>query len=276
MAPARDRSSSWESRRRLENWRGIPASTSGEKSALIGDNRHVAPKSASPEAVALFAKVPAPGNVKTRLQPPLGPASAASLHLAFASDTWTMMQQLAPATLYLYSDAESEIYSAWAGEQARLQRGDDLGARMLACFADLQEAGHERILIVGSDVPSLPLEYLLSGFAKLHDHDAVLGPTADGGYYAVGCRAPHPAMFDGVTWSSSHTREQTEVAFQRLGYGVDLLPVWYDVDTSEDLQRLAAEPRLPPRTRAWLDQHVHLVAGGRDGNEQPAHVSGGR
>jgi glycosyltransferase A (GT-A) superfamily protein (DUF2064 family) len=144
---------------------------------------------------------------------------------------------------------------------------------MAACFLDLQQVGHQRVLIVGSDIPSLPLEYLRLGLRMLRDCDAVLGPTADGGYYAVGCRRPCREMFDGVTWSSRHTREQTEAAFRRLGYSLQLLPPWYDVDTFEDLQRLAIEPNLPPRSRVWLDEHAHLFPGFAKAQQQPAPLS---
>jgi rSAM/selenodomain-associated transferase 1 len=226
-----------------------------------------------PEAVALFAKASVPGNVKTRLQPPLNPVEAADLHLAFAADAWSKIKHLAPAATYLYSDTGAATYSDWAGVQARLQRGDHLGERMAACFLELQQAGHQRILIVGSDIPSLPLGYLQLGLTMLQDCDAVLGPVDDGGYYAVGCRRPLPEMFDGVTWSSGDTREQTEAVFLRLGYSIQLLPSWYDVDTFEDLQRLAGDPNLPPRTRAWLDQHAHLFPVLADNQQQAARTA---
>ncbi len=228
--------------------------------------------SVSPEALALFAKTPIPGNVKTRLQPLLSPAEAAGLYQAFAADAWSKLQQLTPASLYLYSDTASEAYSEWAGEHGRLQRGDDLGDRMAECFADLHRAGHQRILIVGSDSPSLPLDYLRKAFVMLRECDAVVGPAEDGGYYAVGCRQPHPQMFDRVTWSSPRTREQTEAAFRRVGYSLRLLPQWHDVDTFDDLRRLAAEPYLPPHTRAWLDNHAHLFSDVRHHRQQQARA----
>ena len=107
----------------------------------------------------------------------------------------------------------------------------------------------------------------------LRECDAVLGPSDDGGYYAVGCRRPLAGMFEGVTWSSGHTREQTEAALRRLGYSVQLLAPWYDIDTFDDLQRLAAEANLPPRTRAWLDKHTHRFASFAPGLQQPVQSS---
>ena len=109
------------------------------------------------------------------------------------------------------------------------------------------------MLIVGADSPTLPPAYLRMGFELLTQVDAVLGPTEDGGYYAVGCRRPHPEMFSGVEWSTDRTFEQTEAAFDRAGFSFARLPVWYDIDTSEDLRRLAREPDLPINTRRWLE-----------------------
>lgn len=110
------------------------------------------------------------------------------------------------------------------------------------------------MLIVGADSPTLPLAYLRMGFELLTQVDAVLGPTEDGGYYAVGCRRPHPAMFAGVEWSADRTFEQTEAAFDRAGLSFARLPVWYDIDRYEDLQRLAGEPDIPLNTRRWLER----------------------
>ncbi len=84
------------------------------------------------------------------------------------------------------------------------------------------------------------------------ENDAVLGPAEDGGYYLVGCRRASPEMFKGVAWSSSETFSQTRSAFDAQGYRTHLTPLWRDVDSIEDLRRLAQEP-VGPRVQAWLD-----------------------
>jgi hypothetical protein len=80
-------------------------------------------------------------------------------------------------------------------------------------------------------------------------------------------------MFDSVTWSSSDTLKQTEAAFRRLGYSVQLLPPWHDVDTFRDLQRLADEPDIPPRTRAWLEKNTYLFPSSAKDRRQPVSIS---
>jgi hypothetical protein len=115
-------------------------------------------------------------------------------------------------------------------------------------------------MIIGSDSPSLPLDYLVLGFQMLCECDAVLGPAGDGGYYAVGCRSPRAGMFRGVSWSTPNTLDDTLAAFGRVGLLTQLMPPWYDVDALSDLQRLAAEAQLPRHTQAWIDAHAARIA----------------
>ena len=191
--------------------------------------------------------------MKTRLQPQLTPDQSASLHAALVADVWEKLGELHDAGRWLYSDAAHSRLAELAQGQLRRQSDGDLGIRMLRCFEHLAAEGYGRMLIVGADSPTLPPAYLRMGFELLAQVDAVLGPTEDGGYYAVGCRRPHPEMFSGVEWSTDRAFEQTEAAFDRAGFSFARLPVWYDIDTFEDLQRLAGEPDLPANTRRWLE-----------------------
>jgi hypothetical protein len=211
-------------------------------------------------AAVLFAKSPIPGRVKTRLSPPLSLRQAADFHRACVWDCWERVASLA-ASPYFYSDAPWGTPPPPAAPgQLRLQRGDDLGERMLNCFQELREQGHSGVLIVGSDSPSLPAAYLTEGLEALRKVDAVLGPADDGGYYAIGCREPDPRMFTGVSWSSPETMEETGKSLRALGWNVHELPPWYDVDTPDDLRRLAGEASLPPRVSGWLDEQRSLLA----------------
>ena len=142
---------------------------------------------------------------------------------------------------------------------------------MLHCFEEFQARGHERVLIVGSDSPTLPSAYLEQGLERLCDTDAVLGPSEDGGYYAVGCRQVSPRMFEDVPWSTSSTRVETERAFRKEGLRYEALPEWYDVDTVKDLRRLAADLDIPstemlaPRTKAWFKRNAPSTLAGDTG-----------
>ena len=127
-------------------------------------------------AIALFAKTPIPGFVKTRLQPHLTAEQSAELHLAFVHDSWAGLRSIEGVTLYLYADQQWPGFRQLAGPgRVGLQRGADLGEKMLNCFEDLSQR-HHRVLIVGSDSPTLPPDYLRAGLELLGGVDAVLGP----------------------------------------------------------------------------------------------------
>lgn len=201
-------------------------------------------------AIALFARAPVVGRVKTRLLGPLSAEEACDLHRALVIDAWEALG----GECFLYTDQEHEEWRRLAGERLRLQRGADLGERMLRCFEEMAAAGFGPLLIVGSDTAGLTPELL----GSWRDREAVLGPAEDGGYWAVGCRAPHPGMFEGVEWSSPETLVQTVAAMERCGMVASFLDTCYDVDTPEDLARLQAEPRVGPRVRAWLTRWRRL------------------
>jgi rSAM/selenodomain-associated transferase 1 len=201
-------------------------------------------------AVLLFAKAPIPGRVKTRLEPSLTPEEAATLHEAFVRDALAMLAGTTPESdIALYTDTATD---AWADvEVARaLQVEGDLGARMLAAIEAGLAAGRPRVTIVGSDAPTLPPEHLKRLW--MTDVDVALGPTDDGGYYAISCRRTHPEMFRGVAWSAARTLTDTVRACEACGLNVAVGPSWYDIDTPDDLRRLAREPVLPPHTGRWF------------------------
>lgn len=182
--------------------------------------------------------------MKTRLIGPLSAEAACELHQALAIDAWEALR----GDCFLYTDQDHEAWRKLAGERRRLQRGADLGERMLRCFEEMAAAGFGPLLIVGSDTVGLTPERL----GSWTDREATLGPAEDGGYWAVGCQTPHPRMFEGVKWSSPETLVQTVAAMQRCGMAASFLDRCYDVDTPEDLARLEAEPHVGRQVRSWL------------------------
>ena len=207
-------------------------------------------------AIALFARAPLPGRVKTRLIGRFSPGEVCNLYCAFVLDMWEKLAAFRPdAEILLYFDQDHPEWRDLAGSHARLQQGADLGQRMLRCFEEMQIAGCLPLLILGSDSPALPAASLAPWTELLAGSPALLGPAEDGGYYAIGCRSPHPLMFQGVEWSAPRTCAQTEAALRRCGLPPAYLPMSYDVDTPDALSRLAAEPSLPPRTREWLRRY---------------------
>jgi rSAM/selenodomain-associated transferase 1 len=201
--------------------------------------------------VVLFAKAPVPGRVKTRLAACIGPPAAAQGHRVFVRDLLERLQLLADsADLELHTDIPTDAWDDAAVARRLQLDSENLGERLWFAGALSLSAGRPQVVIVGSDSPDLPLEHIraLLGSAA----DVALGPADDGGFYAIAMRRADPHMFHGVRWSGPETLAETVRAIERCGLSVELGPPWYDVDTVQDLARLAASPLLPPRTARWL------------------------
>jgi rSAM/selenodomain-associated transferase 1 len=194
-------------------------------------------------AVAIMAKAPWPGAVKTRLCPPLLAAEAAELYRCFLLDKISAVQALVgarPVVAFTPDEAQAEFAALAPDFTLVPQRGPDLGARLYATLASLLEAGHPGAIAVDSDTPTLPREFLQQAIDCLSrpGPDVVLGPTDDGGYYLIGVRAAHRALFDGVPWSTSAVLEITLRQAAAAGLQTVCMPAWFDVDTPDDLRRL--------------------------------------
>ncbi len=132
------------------------------------------------------------------------------------------------------------------------QADGHLGARMRAAFDDVFARGFERVVLIGSDLPTLPPEHITLAMTALARAPIVLGPADDGGYYLIGLRELYPELFDEVSWGSRDVLAQTLTRAERAGVTVELISAWHDVDTSDDLQRVSASSRAR-HTRAWLE-----------------------
>ena len=195
-------------------------------------------------ALIVFAKVPVPGTVKTRLTSLLTEEEAAALYGAFLRDSLDAYAALpADVRLYLAGDAAA-LPPGLVPETVSLhrQRGDGLGARMAAAFADAFVAGYERAVVIGTDHPTLPLAFVERAFQELGPPmRLVLGPSDDGGFYLMGMNDLHPGLFDGMAYSHGAVFEQTLARAERLAAQPVILPTWYDVDTPDALHRLLAD-----------------------------------
>ncbi|HMF48459.1 MAG TPA: TIGR04282 family arsenosugar biosynthesis glycosyltransferase [Candidatus Saccharimonadales bacterium] len=195
-------------------------------------------------ALAVMAKAPIPGTVKTRLVPPLSNEQACELYRALLLDQLDNLTGLSEIDLYLAytpADAAPLIENlAPPGFQYFPQRGVDLGARMSNVLAELWRRGHHRLVLIGSDLPVLRLEILRDAFKYLDapDRRAVLGPSQDGGYYLVGMNQAIPEIFSGMTWSHDGVLADSLVKLHELCINFALLPDWFDVDTMADIRRL--------------------------------------
>lgn len=214
-------------------------------------------------ALVVLAKAPRPGQVKTRLCPPLSPPDAARVHAAFVRDTVERMRSLAGVQLVCaYTPAEDRAFFEAACDGAMLvaQAGGDLGGRLHAVFAALGARGFPRIVAIGADTPTLPLVHVRDAFALLGESgvDVVLGPAEDGGYYLIGLRTPCAELFADIPWSTDRVFAETWRRAEAIGLRAQGLPAWRDVDTFADLTDLAKamrdDPHAARHTRGVLSE----------------------
>jgi uncharacterized protein len=195
-------------------------------------------------AVAIMAKAPQPGQVKTRLCPPLSHREAALLYQCFLADKIAQVNALPRATpVVSYSPDEAKsVFQDLTPAHFMLmpQRGDDLGARIFFTFDQLFRQGYTQVIVIDSDTPTLPIAYLEQAFRLIaaQQNDVVLGPTEDGGYYLIGLRQSHRELFERMPWSTSQVFPETRRRSEQFGLTVACTESWYDVDTPEDLARL--------------------------------------
>jgi len=186
----------------------------------------------------LLAKTPVPGRVKTRLCPPYTPEQAATVAAAMLADTVDVLTAAPAERRTLVVDGDLVAPPGW---HRRPQRGDGLGERLAAAYADTALPG-VATLLVGMDTPQLRLGHIVSAAAALATAGAVLGVAEDGGWWALGLRDPATAhVLRGVPMSTSDTGAATRAALRRQGLDVAGLPTLRDVDTAEDAWAVAAE-----------------------------------
>jgi rSAM/selenodomain-associated transferase 1 len=216
-------------------------------------------------AMAIMAKAPGSGDVKTRLATVLSAEQRASICQAFLLDKVEQIARIETATpciAFTPKSARRELRTL-VGNSVKLvaQDGPDLGARLKNVITELLTDGFGGVLLVDSDSPNLPDAALREAVEALAGPaDVVVGPAWDGGYYLIGVKADHPELFAGVAWSTPSVTEETLRACAKSGLGVHVLASWYDVDTPADLHRLArqlaaspeAAPDRPRRTAAAL------------------------
>jgi len=217
--------------------------------------------------IGLFAKLPTPGKVKTRLAVETSPAWAAEAYLACLLDTLEKVRPLAARKVLACDPPEaaaSFVHLQAEGFELATQCEGDLGQRITDFFLRQSHAGSRGILLMGTDSPTLPVHVIAQAFAELARADVVLGPSTDGGFYLIGCqRELPPALLENVRWSTEHALADTVA---RLGRArLALLPPWYDVDSLRDWEMLRGH--VAAMRRAGLDPqspHVErLLAAGR-------------
>jgi len=209
-------------------------------------------------AIAVMAKAPLPGAVKTRLVPPLRSDEAAALGASFLRDvTENVALAARDAAIHgyvAYAPSGSErLFDGMLASRTRLVLADGAGisaprvhgfGRCLLHAAEaLFAGGHDTVCLLNSDSPTLPTSLIARAASALTatDDRVVLGPAEDGGYYIVGMKAPHVHLFEDIAWSTATVAAQTRQRAHALGLPVTELDPWYDVDDGPALRRLIRE-----------------------------------
>jgi uncharacterized protein len=225
--------------------------------------------------LVIMAKAPRPGSVKTRLAPSLSPAAVTDFYCCLLHDTLSLARSLDDVEVAIMcpgSDVDELAELAADAASVVAQKGEGLAAGLTSVFAHFAKEHQRRTIAFNSDSPHLPRSVLEDAFETLAAHDVVVGPTHDGGYYLVGAKAFHPALFAHDGMGTSTALERLLSRAQALKLSVGFVDVFYDIDVAEDLTRLAAElslaPARAPHTAAWLKQWQFSAAQARTGTEE--------
>ena len=197
------------------------------------------------KAIICFTRVPQPGQTKTRLMGLLTGDQCAQLHWAFLRDLARVYKTL-DADLFVFHTPDP----AWEGLKAVFpmakgfypQAGDGLGEKMNNALNTILALGYDAVVLTGADLPAMTAAHLRSGFDVLARADVALGPTADGGYYLVGVKAPAPYLFENQTYGSGSVFDRTARAAFDAGRTLSPALPCDDVDTPEDLRALHLDP----------------------------------
>ncbi len=211
------------------------------------------------QALAVAAKAPQPGTVKTRLHSLLSIDDATELYRCFLKDTLALMESVPETeTVISYTPAGAEHHFegiASGNHRLLLQRGESFGDKLYHALADLLREGFRSAAIMDADSPTLPPRYLAQAFEELArpGDRVVLGPALDGGYYLIGIKQPHRQLFERITWSTEMVLAQTIERAREINLEVSLLPEWYDVDNVTEYERLMEEIKTAANERTDLN-----------------------
>jgi rSAM/selenodomain-associated transferase 1 len=201
-------------------------------------------------ALAVMAKAPRAGKVKTRLAPALGFDGAAAINICFLKDTTRSIAEVSAdwdsVGLVCYTPVgEEALFDGLLpnGFALMAQRGDAFGERLLAAAEDILSLGFAGVCLIDSDSPTIPQSALVDAVEQLlkPGDRVVLGGSDDGGYYLIGLKHAHPEPFERITWSTASVFAETVERCEEAGLEMMELPVWYDVDDAETLAVLERE-----------------------------------
>ncbi len=219
--------------------------------------------------VLIIAKYPTAGAVKTRMTPPLSGEEAAALHeacLRMVCENVASVGTLETKLVVTPDDRTIDLarHVGFHEAEAWPQGDGDLGDRLSRAVARAFDSDARNVLRLGADSPTLPISRLREALDALTDHQAVLGPCDDGGYYLLGLSAATPALLTGIDWGSDCVADQTRRRADEAGIDLHQLSTWYDLDRFEDIVRARrdltdADLSARPMARALLELVTGLV-----------------
>jgi rSAM/selenodomain-associated transferase 1 len=186
-------------------------------------------------ALIIFTRNPELGKCKTRLAKTIGDEAALNVYKFLLQHTANVAKNV-DASRYAYYSVKVRENDIWDTVffSKKQQNGDDLGLRMQNAFQELFDLGHEKVVIIGSDLYDLDEKYIEEAYQKLDTHDAVIGPALDGGYYMFGMKSVLPNVFQNKEWGTETVFEATIKDLKN--YNIHLTKPLNDIDTFEDIK----------------------------------------
>ncbi len=216
--------------------------------------------------LVIMAKAPRPGMVKTRLTESLPSPAVTALYRCLLEDTLALATSLTSVEVaVMCPDSDQDELAHLLGNTVRVvaQKGEGLAAGLTSVFRQFTAAGRQHVIAFNSDSPHLAPSVLDSAFEKLATHDVVIGPTHDGGYYLVGAKAAHPALFENDRMGTRSALDRLLTRAKILELSTGFTEPFYDIDVANDLILLARELRIAPgkapRTAGWFGEWQQAV-----------------
>ncbi|NOZ61366.1 MAG: glycosyltransferase [Calditrichaeota bacterium] len=193
-------------------------------------------------ALLIFVKAPQSGKVKTRLNPPLREEQILKLYRVMVEELVDQFRNVDFCQVKIFCAPPSAVgqFRDWLGNDMAYyaQQGDDLGEKMHNAIKQILKKGFEKVVLIGSDIPTIDLTTIIRAFSVLENSDVTLGPSLDGGYYLIGMKKPRKVLFENIIWSTDKVLRQTIARIQQNELSLSQIEVKNDIDTYDDLVQL--------------------------------------
>jgi rSAM/selenodomain-associated transferase 1 len=232
----------------------------------VGESLH---KKTNNDGILFFIKYPEQGKVKSRLIPKLNTDFILRLYQSFVEDTLHTLKATPFDIIICYHPKEKHAaFKRWLGSSYHYhsQHGNNLGERISDSYTYWFNQGYTNLIVIGSDSPDIPASLLTNAFQQLTTHQAVIGPTRDGGYYLLGFTATgfNPGVFHNIPWSTPKVFTTTMEKLTDITRSIHILPPWRDVDTYDDLKDLYVRNQHTPfhtsQTMTMLQTYFHTLS----------------